>query len=441
MNHVKEAALLTRETLMLLPLIVFCFLPVMQKIKDSTGVLVVKILFVIAGMEAIIFCVYFLCPQEYAIVLNSFLCVVIFFWLYQRQVALERSHLWFVFMTACLIGGFGYLVYHVADIFLHPTGTIDSELSLNVLLLQIIFECMLILILGYPVKKYLGWLVSYFHEEKIWRIVWIFPMVFTIVFGYFIPYDNSKMYIGRALELYIISVSAFVVIVIIIYAMFYRIAYSIVENQKIAERTIYLEMEAEQYRKLQEYVQDTSRLRHDFRHHLTVLSEMIECQEYEEAQKFLRAYHLEVSKTTKQYCASAAINAVLNHYDFFCQEEGISIYFGIRLNYDIIVKDIDFCVLLGNLLENALYGCRTTEKEQRKIELKIGQTAPHVIVLTIRNSYSGIIQKDEDVFLSSRHKGKGQGLKSVSLIAEKYNGFMKVEYNDKQFLVKVLLNV
>lgn len=153
MNHVKEAALLTRETLMFLPLIVFCFLPVMQKIKDSIGVLVVKILFVVAGMEAIIFCVCFFCPQEYAIVLNSFLCVVIFFWLYQRQVALERSHLWFVFMTACLIGGFGYLVYHVVDIFLHPTGTIDSELSLNVLLLQIIFECMLILILGYPVKK------------------------------------------------------------------------------------------------------------------------------------------------------------------------------------------------------------------------------------------------------------------------------------------------
>ncbi|MEG0592524.1 MAG: ATP-binding protein [Coprobacillus sp.] len=100
---------------------------------------------------------------------------------------------------------------------------------------------------------------------------------------------------------------------------------------------------------------------------------------------------------------------------------------------------MDFCVLLGNLLENAVYGCKNVEQD-RKITLKIGQTTSNIIVLEIKNPYVGSIKKVNDKFMSSRHSGEGQGLKSVRLIAEKYNGFIKVNYDD-QFDVKVLLNI
>ncbi|MFR4218102.1 MAG: GHKL domain-containing protein [[Clostridium] innocuum] len=79
------------------------------------------------------------------------------------------------------------------------------------------------------------------------------------------------------------------------------------------------------------------------------------------------------------------------------------------------------------------------ENIQREITLKVGLTAPHIIVISIRNPYIGIIHQQEGSFLSTKHEGLG--LKSVSLIAEKYDGYMQAEYDDQFFTVKVLLHV
>lgn len=440
MNSIKDAALFTVDTLMYLPLIIFCFLPVTHKIKQPIGKLVIKVLLAVIAMEGIILLVYITLPIESAHIFNSILCVLIFFWLYQREVNLDVFRLWFIFMTACLIGGFGFLVYHVVDIFLYPYGGLDKSSVPTSLLLQIFFESALILIIYYPAKKHLKWLVSNFHKDRVWKIIWIFPMLFTIVFNYFIPYDKGKMYIGRALNLYLAAIIIFLVMIIALYVMFYLIAYSITENERIMEHTTYLKMEAEQYRMLQNHVQDMNRFRHDLRHQLTALSQMLEHQEYQEAQRFLKSYQLNIPKSAKQYCSSSAINAILNHYNSICQEEDITARFSIRLPNEIKIEDTDFCVLLGNLLENALYGCRSIKEGQRDLVVKIGQTTPGAIALIIRNPYSGTILQRGDTFLSSRHNGEGQGLKSVSIIVAKYNGFMKAEYNDHQFLVKVLLN-
>lgn len=441
MNEFKDALLLSRDTLMFLPLIVFCFIPVIQKIKYSIGKLLIKIIIAIVLVELLVFLVYYILPYHIANLVNGILCIVIFFWLYQREIDVEPSHLLFVFLTACLIGGFGYLVYHVTDIFLNPNSASPQILSTEGFLIQVLFECILILILAYPTKKYLGWLVLHFHQEKIWRNICIFPILFTLVFYVFIPLDNSKMYIGRAIELYLIAIFIFIVIAVIIYIMFYQIAYNIVEKQKIREHALYLEMEEEQYRKLQHYVEYTSRLRHDFRYHITSLSGMMERKEYKKAEEYMKKYSLAVSTPIKQYCKSSAINAVLNHYSSCCQEDGIATYFSISFKDNNEEMDTDFCVLLGNLLENALYTCKNQEKELRKIELKVGQTSPHVIVLCIQNPYHGTIKQEGDTFMSMKHKGKGKGLKSVAMIAEKYNGYMTVEHQDMQFVVKVLLNI
>lgn len=441
MRDFREALLLTRDSLMFLPLIIFCFIPVRKKIILPLGRLIVKIIFVVSIVEIFSCMIFFLLPFHIANILNSLSYIFIFFWFYQREVDLKKSCLFFIFMTACLIGGFSYLACHIADIFLNPSNAYSTLLSIEIFYIQILFECFIILIVAYPTKKYLGWLVNHFHEELIWWKISIFPTIFTFVFYVFIPLDNSKMYIGRALELYIIASSVFLILAFIIYTMFYQIAYHIVEKERIRERTIYLEMEAEQSRKLQEYVELTSRLRHDFRFHLTALSGLMEKAAYEEAKSYIKKYSLDCSKPVKQYCKSSAINAVLNHYEHNCQEEHIKINISVHIKNEQELMDSDFCVILGNLLENAIYACRNQKIENRNIELKLGQTAAHVIVLSIRNPYIGSIQKEDTRFLSTKHSGEGQGLKSVSLIAEKYNGYMKVEYNENQFIVKVLLNV
>lgn len=441
MNRIVNAALMARETLMFLPLIVFCFLPVMQKVKSRPLILTGKILLAVTGMEAAFFIIYLISPTNEAILLSMLLCVAGFFYLYQKEVDLKRSHLWFIFMTACMIGGIGYVTHFIIDALLNPQGTMSLYDSLHVLLLELLVECIIIALMWIPARKYLSWLVDNFHEEKIWRVVWIFPFTFTVFFYYFIPYYNYTLYIDRLMKMYLMVLIVLLTTIFFLYILFYKVAYSMVEKQKITERTIYLEMQAEQYRHLQEHIQETNRIRHDFRHQLTALGEMLYHEQYSEAKKFLEENNLEFSKTAKQFCKSPAVNAILNHYESLCQEHGISTHFNFQIPYETTLNDMDLCVLLGNLLENALHGCQETEGIHKVIDLKAGQTAPHLIAIQIRNSYSGTLKMHKGQYLSTKHEGEGQGLKSVRLITEKYNGTVKIELKNQQFIIKILFQV
>ena len=439
-ENLLEAGLHTFSTLMIVPLIVFCFLPVWQDIKSTPQRLLLKVVAALAAIEMIMYFLYLLLPPVTADTVNEYLCIFIFFYLYQKEIALKRSHLWFVFMTACLIGSFGFLFYTLTNIVLHPASTIEDPAWPDVLLLEIAFESLLILILAYPARKYLGWLVHHFQEEAVWNIIWLIPFGFMIFASVFIPYDNSVMHTGRFLKVYGITILVLSALLLFIYVLFYKIAYSIVDNQKIIWKTASLEMQAQQYHRLQAYMQKTSRLRHDFRYQLTVLAGMLKKQQYKELEQYLDQYIARVSDAPVRYCSSYAVNAILNHYASICRELGIKADLNIRLQESFAVEDSDFCVLLGNLLENAIDGCKSVPEDKRSLILKIGQTAEHVIALQISNPYEGLLNKKEGRLFSSKHEGEGQGLKSVQLIVEKYDGVLDIRCEDQIFEVKVLLN-
>lgn len=440
MENLKEALLLTRGTLMYLPLVFYCFIPIMPDRKDSLKRLFLKIAAACIGMELVMFVVYLILPNEVGGVINMGICVLGFFYLYQREIALERSRLWFIFCTACLIGGFSYLFTHLVDIFLYPQSTAEAPVGLYSLIMQILFECLLVLLLFYPTKKYIGWLLHNFQEELVWRIVWIFPAGFVVFSYFFVPYNNILMYIGRFLQMYAVVIFVLLMLVLFIYVLFYKIAYSVIEKQKILLKTSQLEREAEQYHSLLNHVQETSRIRHDFRHQLTVIAQMVKNGEYGELEKYLDKYTAGIPGEAVRYCASSAVNAVLNHYDALCRESGIQAQFGIRLGERFALEDIDFCVLLGNLLENAVDECRRLPDGDRWIRLKAGQTGEHVIALQIENPSLGMFRMRKGRYLSGKHDGEGQGLKSVEMIAQKYRGFSEAGYANGAFEVKVLLH-
>ena len=105
-----------------------------------------------------------------------------------------------------------------------------------------------------------------------------------------------------------------------------------------------------------------------------------------------------------------------------------------------VVTDIDICIILGNLLENAYEACVRQTDGTRYITVKIHQTG-RVLIILVENSYSGLMRKKGGVFLSAKAKNrKGIGLESVVDVTKKYNGIPKIEYDGKIFRVSLLLN-
>ena len=440
MNRILEAALCLKDTLIIIPLIPICFAPVWPYIRSTPRTLCIRIFLSVLFLEAAMFAIYMVSTSENTIGLTMLITVGFFFFLYQREVDLSRFKLWFVFVTACLIGSFSYLVYHITEAIFYPTNVPAGSAALLPYGIQQAFAWAMTAICFYPTKKYLGWLVREFQTEKIWQVVWILPAIFTMFSWYFIPYDNRNVNIGRVMKMYILVVFFFLAMILTIYVLFYRIAYSIVENQNMMKKAALLEIQAEQYRNLRNHMQETNRIRHDFRHQLAVLTAMLKNREYEEMEKYLETYTSRISDTIKHYCPSHAVNALLSHYASLAGDQSIASHFKIRVSDPFPVDEMDFCVLLGNLLENAVHACIQLPEKDREITLKIGQTAAHTIALEITNPYSGSVRKQNGRFLSSKHNGYGQGLDSVRMITEKYQGLLEIHHENQIFLVRILLH-
>lgn len=159
------------------------------------------------------------------------------------------------------------------------------------------------------------------------------------------------------------------------------------EEQKI------LEIQAKEYSQLSQHVQETREIRHDFRHQITVISGLLNQGNYEELKEYLSQYESSISLQTKIYCRQPAVNAILSHYDLLCAQDKIKTKFAVDFPTLSPISSVDFCIVLGNLLENAYLECKTLQKYEKFIHLKARQTSPGAFVLLIENPYEHEIKK------------------------------------------------
>lgn len=78
----------------------------------------------------------------------------------------------------------------------------------------------------------------------------------------------------------------------------------------------------------------------------------------------------------------------------------------------------------------------------RFIWLELSMISGELLMVSVKNSYEGVIHQAQDgAFFSSKMKGRrGIGISSVLSIAEKYHGMSRVEYEDQIFRVSLLLS-
>ena len=110
------------------------------------------------------------------------------------------------------------------------------------------------------------------------------------------------------------------------------------------------------------------------------------------------------------------------------------------MNADTIIPEHEVCVLLGNLLENALEACTADSSKKPVVQVHIRQTGHSMLTLTVDNTCSVPPSLDCDALPSSKHPGSGIGTGSARAIAERYHGDARFEWKNGVFYASVMLN-
>ena len=115
------------------------------------------------------------------------------------------------------------------------------------------------------------------------------------------------------------------------------------------------------------------------------------------------------------------INILLHHYHRICQEESIEFVTAIPALPELSISDTDLSALLGNLLENALNGARHAISGHKYIHVHM-RVQGNQFIITVDNSFDGVVEEARDTYLSTKKDHTGYGLLSVRQICKKYDG-------------------
>lgn len=279
---------------------------------------------------------------------------------------------------------------------------------------------------------------------SVWRSLTAIPVAFATIsiITTMEAFSHEISFVILAIRVAVILGSVLVSVLLVNVVKQLEHAVKAEERSRQAERLIALQ--GAQYEALNRNIEQTKAARHDLRHQLAAISSMVDHKEYDKLSAFVEQYRKSVpSDKDILLCDNYAANSVMSHYIALAKEYGITcLDLRCVLSSDIGVADTDLCVLLGNLLENAIEGCKTLPTSKRKIKLRISTHAGNLMI-TVDNTFDGMLFMENDEILSRKRGGrkKGIGLDSVATIAEKYNGELHTEEKDGWFMASVLLVV
>ena len=173
---------------------------------------------------------------------------------------------------------------------------------------------------------------------------------------------------------------------------------------------------------------------HDLRHHLLSVLGNIENGNTEAAEIYLKQllHDYETSIFKYIYIDNSAVNSILNMKISRCHANKIDIKTEIESDFADF-SDIDICVLLANLLANAIEASLNVDFPQITVSIR---NEKNYLCVMIRNRIENSVLKVNGQLLTTKaDKTKhGLGVYSISQIVDKYDG-MKSYYEKNGYFV------
>lgn len=182
------------------------------------------------------------------------------------------------------------------------------------------------------------------------------------------------------------------------------------------------------------------RFAHDLKHKMFAVSYLMENQQMEEAAEKMREIISELGGTAKDFTVVQSIlHTIAENEIREAKERGVSLQSDIQVTDQLEVELTDICVLVGNLLDNAVEAAEKSEDRQVKLQVceKYG-----CIKIKVANSFAGDAEEVQKMISRKRdQKRHGFGVESVKRVVQSYHGQYWNEIKEGQFISTVIFDL
>ena len=315
------------------------------------------------------------------------------------------------------------------------TESCGLSMSVNILLMCIFYPTVICLECRFLRKPFRMLLKS---MPTRWGILTLIPCVFCayLVFiaawpGSYLDNDLQRIYLYTAV---IPLVFVYIVLFKTLMAQ-YRIQ---LERQNAALLTVQISALKEKVRSVKEVEEGIRIQRHDLRHHLQTVTELVARGNTEAALNFLDAAQKRLDEQKEvRWCRPPVLDAVFSSYFNQAKNQGISVEAKISLPDALPVDEGELAIVLANALENAIHANLALPQDQREIRCKMVGTPG--VMLELSNSCDGTVTFDEGGLPVTERAGHGLGVQSISDFCRKNGAVCQFDLTEGQFRLRLVL--
>ncbi len=193
------------------------------------------------------------------------------------------------------------------------------------------------------------------------------------------------------------------------------------------------------YQMLQEQYSQSERLRHDMKNHVIALSGLFQEKEWEKMGEYLR--HMEGSVRTDggDLTGNKAVDAIFYQKQKQAERKNVVWDCDLQIPRELGMQEFDLCVLLGNLLDNALEACERQRNDECRFIRIQGNAVKKCFLLEVKNSMAQTETYKGGVTNKKNSREHGIGLLNVRDVVQRYHGAINVEAGQGVFVISILI--
>jgi len=176
--------------------------------------------------------------------------------------------------------------------------------------------------------------------------------------------------------------------------------------------------------------------RHDYRHHIQTMKVHMTNGEYAEMSSYLDMLDNDLTNVeTVIRTGNRMADAILNSKLSLAAEREIRVKAEAKIPVMLSISELDLCIVIGNLLDNAIDACMELPPAERLIRIYM-EMKGNYLYLALTNTAAGEKKRH---FRTTKGDGHGFGIARVDAVVKKYGGYVTRASEDGAFSTEVLL--
>lgn len=179
--------------------------------------------------------------------------------------------------------------------------------------------------------------------------------------------------------------------------------------------------------------------KHDYHNHIQAMKAYVQLHQFEQLSTYLGELETDLKRVDQLIkSGNLMMDAILNSKLSLAMDHHIAVTCKAVTPEKLSIADIDICVMIGNLLDNAIEACTKTPMEDRKIRIYT-DIVHQQFYFSITNNALENLSVEQTHYISDKRGNHGHGMKRVKLTVDKYDGFLNLKNEAGVFVSELMI--